>query len=199
MIWEHVVGFYRNPIQEWHRVDKHHQTILVSLVHIAIFALMPPVMAYLSSVYIGWDVGIGEPIYLTATSALNMSLAMYCALIMGVIALAYLTYWMSHTFGSNPTYAQALELAAYTATPIFMASFVALIPHVWFLMLVGLCAVAYSVYLLYIGVPILMHIPKEQGFIYASSIVTSGLVLLVSIIASSVILWSYGMGPVFEH
>ncbi|SPY23007.1 Inner membrane protein yohC [Photobacterium damselae] len=66
-------------------------------------------------------------------------------------------------------------------------------------MLVGLCAVAYSVYLLYIGVPILMHIPKEQGFIYASSIVTSGLVLLVSIIASSVILWSYGMGPVFEH
>jgi len=51
------------------------------------------------------------------------------------------------------------------------------------------------VYLLYSGVPILMNIPEERGFIYASSLVTCGLVLLVGIMASSVILWSYGFGP----
>lgn len=66
-------------------------------------------------------------------------------------------------------------------------------------MIAGLIGVAYSVYLLYTGVPILMHIPEERGFIYASSIVTCGLVLLVSIIAGSVILWNLGLGPQFSH
>ena len=128
-----------------------------------------------------------------------MSVAMYFALIAGVFALAYLTYWMSHTFGSTPTYTQALELAAYTATPLFMVSIAAIYPQVWFLMIAGLIGIAYSVYLLYTGVPILMHIPEERGFIYASSIVTCGLVLLVSIIAGSVILWNLGIGPQFSH
>lgn len=44
-----------------------------------------------------------------------------------------------------------------------------------------------------------MHIPEERGFIYASSIVTAGQALLVSIITSSVILWSHGFGPEFIH
>ncbi|EAS65300.1 hypothetical protein VAS14_06253 [Photobacterium angustum S14] len=44
-----------------------------------------------------------------------------------------------------------------------------------------------------------MHIPEERGFIYASSIVTAELVLLVSIITSSAILWSHGFGPEFIH
>jgi Yip1-like protein len=53
----------------------------------------------------------------------------------------------------------------------------------------------YSVYLLYSGVPIMMNIPEEKGFIYASSVVTCGLVLLVSIMAFSAIMWSLGLGP----
>ena len=58
---------------------------------------------------------------------------------------------------------------------------------------VGLVALAYSVYLLYTGVPILMHIPEERGFIYASSVVTCGLILLVIILAATAILWTNGI------
>ncbi|MGF1689038.1 YIP1 family protein [Photobacterium japonica] len=199
MILGHLFGLYAHPKQEWRTIDKDHEGIQSSLSHIVVIALFPPAFAFLSSVFIGWRIGVGEPIFLTASSAFTMSIAMYIALIGGVFALAYLTYWMSHTFGSAPTYTQALELAAYTATPLFMASMAALYPQVWFLMLVGLVGVAYSVYLLYTGVPILMHIPEERGFIYASSIVTGGLVLLVAIIAGSVILWNLGVGPVFIH
>ena len=66
-------------------------------------------------------------------------------------------------------------------------------------MMVVLAGLAYSVYLLYVGVPILMHIPEERGFIYASSVVTCGLVLLVVVLASTAILWSSGYGPAFTH
>ncbi|MEJ2763316.1 Yip1 family protein [Photobacterium sp. MCCC 1A19761] len=199
MILGHLFGLYTHPKQEWRTIDKEHEGVQSSVSHILLIALLPPIFAFISSVFIGWRIGVGEPIYLTQGSALGMSVAMYFALIAGVFALAYLTYWMSHTFGSTPTYTQAVELAAYTATPLFMTSIAAIYPHVWFLMVAGLIGIAYSVYLLYTGVPILMHIPEERGFIYASSIVTCGLVLLVSIIASSVILWNLGLGPQFSH
>lgn len=199
MILGHLFGLYTHPKQEWHTIDKEHEGVQNSLSHILLIALLPPIFAFISSVFIGWRIGVGEPIYLTQGSALGMSVAMYFALIAGVFALAYLTYWMSRTFGSTPTFTQALELAAYTATPLFMTSIAAIYPQVWFLMIAGLIGVAYSVYLLYTGVPILMHIPEERGFIYASSIVTCGLVLLVSILASTVILWNMGLGPQFSH
>ncbi|MBD8512262.1 YIP1 family protein [Photobacterium sp. WH77] len=199
MILGHLFGLYTHPKKEWHNIDEQHEGMQSSLSHIMLIALLPPIFAYISSVFIGWRVGAVDPIYLTPSSALFMSVAMYFALIGGVFALAYLTYWMSHTFGSTPTYTQALELAAYTATPLFMISIAALYPQLWFLMMAGLVGITYSVYLLYTGVPILMHIPEERGFIYASSIVTCGLVLLVSIIAGSVILWNMGLGPQFSH
>ncbi|MCG7584866.1 Yip1 family protein [Photobacterium sp. OFAV2-7] len=199
MILGHLFGLYTHPKQEWRTIDKEHEGFQSSLSHILLIALLPPTFAFISSVFIGWRIGVGEPIFLTQSSALGMSVAMYFALIAGVFALAYLTYWMSHTFGSTPTYTQALELAAYTATPLFMVSIAAIYPQVWFLMIAGLAGIAYSVYLLYTGVPILMHIPEERGFIYSSSIVTCGLVLLVSIIAGSVILWNLGLGPQFSH
>ncbi|OLQ76132.1 hypothetical protein BIT28_19160 [Photobacterium proteolyticum] len=199
MILGHLFGLYTHPKQEWRTIDKEHEGFQSSLSHILLIALLPPTFAFISSVFIGWRIGVGEPIFLTQSSALGMSVAMYFALIAGVFALAYLTYWMSHTFGSTPTYTQALELAAYTATPLFMVSIAAIYPQVWFLMIAGLIGIAYSVYLLYTGVPILMHIPEERGFIYSSSIVTCGLVLLVSIIAGSVILWNLGLGPQFSH
>jgi hypothetical protein len=199
MILGHLFGIYAHPKQEWRTIDREHEGVTKSLSHILIIATLPPLFAFISSVFIGWKIGVGQPIYLTQTSALSMSIAMYFALVVGVFALAYLSYWMSHTFGSTPTYTQALELAAYTATPLFMISIAALYPHIWFLMIAGLLGIAYSVYLLYTGVPILMHIPEERGFIYSSSIVTCGLVLLVSILAGSVILWEYGLGPQFSH
>jgi hypothetical protein len=62
---------------------------------------------------------------------------------------------------------------------------------------VFILAACYSVYLIYEGIPILMNIPKERGFIYASSVLTIGLVLAVVVLVAAVIVWSSGMGPVY--
>jgi hypothetical protein len=42
-----------------------------------------------------------------------------------------------------------------------------------------------------------MGIPEEEGFVYASSILAIGLVMLVSMIAMSVVIWGLGVGPVY--
>lgn len=199
MILNHLWGLYTHPQTEWHTIDEAHDSFRNSLSHILIVALIPSVCAYYSAVHIGWSIGVGEPITLTAASASTLSVVMYVALIAGVFALAYLVHWMGHTFGSDPSYTTSLELAAYTSTPLFMVGLAAFYPQLWFVMLVGLAGLTYSVYLLYSGVPILMHIPKEQGFIYASSVVTVGLVLLVCVLAATAILWGSGFGPVFTQ
>ncbi|MFC0116991.1 Yip1 family protein [Pseudoalteromonas xiamenensis] len=198
MILNHLWGLYAHPLEEWQTIDNRHENVKYSLSHIALIALIPSLMGYYSSVYLGWSIGTGDNVYLTHESAVLIGVAMYCALILGVFALAYLAHWMAVTFGAKPTFTQTLELAAYTATPMFMSAFASFYPELWFVACVGMVALAYSVYLLYTGVPILMHIPEERGFIYASSVVTCGLILLVIILAATAILWTNGIiSPTF--
>jgi hypothetical protein len=120
---------------------------------------------------------------------------MYCGLIFGVSALAMLVHELAKAFDVTPSYTQCLEIAGYTATPLFMAGFSAFYPELWFIMTVVLLGMTYSIYLLYSGVPIMLHIPEDKGFIFSSSVVTCGLVLMVILMVTSVILWSYGLGP----
>lgn len=195
MILNHIWGLYAHPREEWQTIEKRHESLFYSLAHILTVALIPSICGYYAAAHIGWTIGAGDPIKLTSTSAMIMSVAMYFALIVGVFALAYLIHWMAKTFDSSPDFTQSLELAAYTATPLLMVGIAALYPVLWFFVCAGLVALTYSVYLLYSGVPIMMNIPEEKGFIYASSVVTCGLVLLVSIMAASAILWSMGLGP----
>ena len=165
------------------------------MVHILGLALIPAICGYYAAAHIGWSIGTTEPLMLSESSALVMSLVMYSALVVGVIALAYLIHWMAKTFDSTPDFTQSLELAAYTATPLLMVGITALFPVLWFVVMACLGAMSYSVYLLYSGVPIMMNIPEGKGFIYASSVVTCGLVLLVGLLTASVILFGVGLGP----
>ncbi|WP_339766746.1 Yip1 family protein [uncultured Paraglaciecola sp.] len=197
MILNHLWGLYAHPKEEWQSIDSRHETYFYSLSHIALISLIPAIMTYYSTAYLGWSIGVGDVIKLTKESAAIMSIGTYLGLVVGVLALSVLVHELAKAFDSSPTYTQSLELAAYTATPLFMVGFAAFYPVLWFVMLIGLIGLTYSVYLLYTGTPILMHIPEEKGFIYASSVVTSGLVLLTILMAASVILWSMGMGPVF--
>ncbi|WP_026375297.1 Yip1 family protein [Aestuariibacter salexigens] len=199
MILNHLWGIYTHPREEWHNIDTRHESYFYALSHIAIIALIPAVCGYYSAAHIGWSIGAGDLIKLTASSAMTMSIGMYFGLIAGVVALAIMIHELAKAFDATPTYTQSLELAAYTATPIFMVGFAALYPELWVLMTVGLIGVSYSIYLLYSGVPILMHMPEEKGFIYSSSVVTCALILLVILMVGSVILWNMGMGPVYTH
>lgn len=197
MILNHLWGLYAHPKEEWHSIDDRHESYVYSLSHIALISLIPAVMTFYSAAHLGWSIGVGDIIKLTQESAMLMSIGMYFGLVIGVLALALLIQELAKAFDAQPTYTQSLELAAYTATPLFMVGFAAFYPVLWFVMLIGLGGLTYSVYLLYAGTPIIMHIPEEKGFIYASSVVTCGLVLLAILMAASVILWSLGMGPVF--
>jgi hypothetical protein len=196
MILSHIWGLYTHPKTEWDRIDHDKESMFSSLMHVLLLAFIPAGSAYYSAAHIGWQIANGPVITLNSQSALLLAVTMYVALIAGVFALAALIKWMAVTFGAAPSFIHAMELAAYTSTPLFMVGFIALYPELWAMTLAGLAGVAYAVYLLYTGVPIMMHIPDDRGFVYASSVVTCGLVLLVVVMASFAILITNNLLPV---
>ena len=95
MILNHIWGLYAHPREEWQTIEKRHESLSYSLAHILIVALIPSICGYYAAAHIGWSIGANDPIRLTESSAMIMSVGMYFALVLGVFALAYLIHWMA--------------------------------------------------------------------------------------------------------
>ena len=48
-------------------------------------------------------------------------------------------------------------------------------------------------------IPIVMGISREQGFLFSSSVIAVGLVMLVALLALSVLLWNFGISPQYTY
>lgn len=198
MILNHVWGLLTDPKREWRQIrDERCSVARCYTGHVLLLAAIPAVSAYVGATYVGWETPGGEAMRLTADSALPMALLFYLAMLLGVFALGQLIHWMAGTYGAAPDPADGVVLAAHAATPLFMAGAIALYPVVWVQMLAGYAAVGYSIYLLYTGVPIAMRIPKERGLLFATAVVTVGLVFVVALLGLTVILWDLGIGPIY--
>ncbi|HEY9134637.1 MAG TPA: Yip1 family protein [Pseudomonadales bacterium] len=196
---KHLMGILFRPDKEWAIID-HEETgslVRLYLTHVMILAAIPAISGYIGSALVGWKVGTGDPVKLNADVALIMAILGYIALCGGVAVMGIFIHWMAKTYGSDPSLYRCIVLSAYTATPLFIIAILAIYPVLWILMLGALAAIAHAVYLLYHGIPIMMHIPKEQGFLYASSVLTASLVVLVASIAGMVILISTGVSFTF--
>lgn len=198
MVLQHVVGLLVHPRREWEAIRREPCTVGgCYLRHVMPLAAIPPVCAYVGATQVGWSVAGEDPVRLTAASALPLAVAFYLALFAGVYVMGRAIHWMAGTYGARVERGPCVVLAAYTAVPLFLAGVVALWPQPWLMMLVGLAAVGYAVYLFYTGVPVMMGIGREQGFLLASAALTVGLVLLVGMLAATALLWGFGLMPVY--
>jgi hypothetical protein len=200
-ILEHTLGIFLHPDEEWKSIrNERHSFIQVFMSHMPILALIPVIAAYYGVTQVGWTIG-GDVTKLTSESALALCGFTYIAQLVAVYVLGEYINWMAHSFGVKEEGAQrhyeGTALAVYAATPLMLAGIIMVYPEPWVVVSVYFAAIAYAVYLLYEGTPILMNIPKERGFIYASSIVTIGLVLAVVVMISTVIVWGMGFEPVY--
>ncbi len=198
MILNHVWGMFAHPEEEWKTIRGEQCTVTRCYgSHVLLLAAIPAVAGYLGTTLVGWRIGAREPIRLTPDSALEISILFYLTMLVAVFSIGKMIHWMGQTYGSKQPIAQCIALAAYTATPLFLTGLVLLYPQLWVNLITGLPALAYTVYLLYIGVPIMMKIPRERGFLFASAVLAVGLVFLVAVLAATVVLWGVGVGPVF--
>ena len=196
----HVWGLFTHPDQEWQEIRGEEESIShMYLTHVLILAAIPALCAYFGTTEVGWTIGDGDPVKLTAESALQMTIMSYLAMLAGVAVMGAFIHWMARTYDAAPSMAQSVVFAAYTATPLFVGGLAALYPNMWLAMFVGIAAICYTVYLLYVGLPTFMNIPSDEGFLFSSSVLAVGLVVLVAIMAATVIIWGLGVGPVYTN
>ena len=198
MVLNHILGMFLNPRAEWEKIRDQHCSVGTCMFgHVLLLGAIPPVSGYIGTTRIGWEIGAREAVKLTPSSGLTIAVAYYFAMIVGVLTMGYMIHWMARTYNAAASLGDCVALAAYTATPLFLIGVMQLYPILWLNFLIGLPALAYSVYLLYTGVPILMRIEPERGFLFSSAVLAVGLVALVSLLAVTALLWGSGLGPVF--
>jgi hypothetical protein len=194
----HVWGLFAHPCQEWQEITGEEREVgHLHLGEVLVLAAIPAISAFIGTTQVGWSIGGGEAVKLTESSALQLTLLSYLAMLCGVAVMGAFIHWMSRTYDANPTLVQCIVFAAYTATPLFVGGLAALYPHIWLGMIVGTAAICYTTYLLYVGLPTFMNIPSDEGFLFSSSVLAVGLVVLVAILALSVIMWGMGVGPIY--
>lgn len=192
----HTVGILTHPDREWRSIrEEGESTTKLYLTHVVLLALIPAAAAFYGTTQVGWRIGDGELIRLSENSAAQLCILFYAAMLSGIYIIGKFIDFFGATYGTESAGHQGIALAAYTATPLFLIGAIAMYPVLWVNMLAGVLAVCWSVYLLYEGLPILLKIPEERGFMFATSVLTVGLVMLVGLFAISVIVWSVGVGP----
>ena len=159
------------------------------------FGVLPPLFAYFGAVKYGWRLGTIEPLYLASDVLIEISIAYFIALLIGFTSTAIVSRWMADTYGARDSLGVHFAMISMVGAPIAIASVIHLYPDVFINTLVLVPAVLWSMYLLYRGLPIVLHTTPERGMLMASSLIGYFLVALVSLLGITVALWIYGVGP----
>ncbi len=192
-----VLRLFTQPEQGWMELSRSRGSWTGTIVLLLLLAALPAVAWYYGVTEIGWSLGRGAPLRVTPESASVIIVLFYLAMVGGILAIAAAVQWMSVTYGAHPNPLDALRLATYTGLPLFIAGLTGFIPVLWLNLLIGVLAAGHALMLLYTGIPVLMQIPKERGYLFSSAIVAVCLVLLITLMGVTVTLWEWGAMPVF--
>lgn len=110
-------------------------------------------------------------------SAISGALVAYVLTLAGTYVLALIIDGLAPTFNGQRSQIQALKAAAYSSTASWLAGIFALIPGLRLLAILGL----YSLYLLYLGLPIVMKSPRDKALGYTVVVIVAAIVLFMII------------------
>jgi len=143
--------------------------------YVAYLAAIPAVCGFIGMAIIGIPVPVIGTLRISLVSALIFAIVSYLLAFVTVYVVALIVDALAPTFGATRDPANALKLAAYSYTPVWLVGIFLLIPGLWFLRILGL----YGLYLMWLGLPVLMKAPaRESSTIgYFAAIIISAIVI----------------------
>jgi hypothetical protein len=177
-----------SPSVEWRAIEPESgDAAYLFANYVAILAAIPPVCTFLRRGVFGWGgPRIGAVHHVGFFSSLSGAFVHYVVAFVVVYAMAVIIDGLAPTFSAQKNQENAMKLAVYSMTPAWLAGVFWLIPGLGFLRLLALL---YSVYVFWLGLPILMKPPAERAGPYALAVIACGIVLafVVSAIVGPVI------------
>jgi hypothetical protein len=173
-IIERVKRILLSPRTEWEVIDAESTTPAELYTrYIAPLAAIGPIAQLIGYSAFGITVPFVGTYRVPIGSAITQAIVMYILTLVGTYVLALIIDALAPTFSGQRSQIQALKLAAYSLTASWVAGIFALIPGLRILTLLGL----YSLYLLYLGLPVLMKTPREKALGYTVVVIVAAIVL----------------------
>ena len=181
-----VTNILTKPADEW-RVIAHEPATLERLIrdYAAPLAAIPAVCQLLGFTLVGVTVPFAGNLRSPIASSLAGAIVSWCLALVGAWLAAIVIEKLAPTFQSSGTTVQALKLVVYSATPVWIAGVLNLVPA---LAVLTLLAALYAIYLFYLGLPALMATPSDKVVPYmaVSALVMIVLSFVMGAIAASV-------------
>ncbi len=183
-VFERAKAMVLSPASEWRRIEPESGDAGYLFANYAAFlAAIPPVCEFLRRGVFGWAGGHLRHLHHHGFfSSLFGGIVHYLVTFVVLYAMAVVIDGLAPTFSAPKNPQNALKLAVYSMTPIWLAGVFALIPGLGFLRLL---AVIYAVYVLWLGLPIVMKSPSDKTGPYTLAILVSAIIL--SIVVSAIV------------
>jgi hypothetical protein len=174
---DRVKKIIMQPGQEWQVIDAEPHTVQdIYVRYVMILAAIPAVASF-----IGWSivgVGVFGATYRVPIGAGVAHMVLSFLLSLGAVyVVALVIDALAPNFEGQKDFIQALKLAAYSSTASWLAGIFYVVPALSILGLLGV----YSLYLLFVGLPILMKTPEDKSLPYTVIVLVAVIVLVVLI------------------
>lgn len=162
--------------------------------YIAILAAIPALAGFIGMTLVGIG-GFGVTMRIGVVAGLINLVVGYVLTLVMVYVLALIVDALAPTFGGTRNPLAALKVVAYSLTAVWVAGILGVLPSLaW---VAGLLGFAYTVYLLYTGLPVLMRCSAEKAGAYTAVVVVCAIVagLVVGAASAAVMrLGGFGFG-----
>ena len=175
---DRVKRILMSPRTEWQVIDAEPATpAQLYTGYIVPLAAIGPIAQLIGYSVFGVSVPFMGTYRVPIGSAISSALVTYVLSLAGTYVLALIIDGLAPTFNGQRSQIQALKVAAYSSTASWVAGIFHLIPGLRLLTILGL----YSLYLLYLGLPIVMKAPREKAMAYTAVIILAAILLFMVI------------------
>jgi hypothetical protein len=159
-----VKAILMQPKSEWQVIDGEPAT--VGSIYMGYILLLAAIPAICGAVWMAR--------YLPGVAA-EYAVVRYVTGVISPFVLALIIDALAPSFGGQKNQIQALKVAAYASTAVWVSGIFLLIPGLGILAILGL----YSLYLLYLGLPVLMKAPADRALGYTVVTIVAAFVLAI--------------------
>jgi hypothetical protein len=179
------------PKEEWEVIDTESATVSgLYTGYIIPLAAIGPIAQAIGSSMFGLYGGPFGGYRVPLRSAIAGGVALFILALVAVYVIGLIIDALAPTFGGTRNPIQAFKVAAYSSTASWLAGVFALLPGLRVLQILGL----YSLYLLYLGLPVLMKAPQDRAVGYTAVVVIAAIVvtMLVGMVAGGFMMGRWG-------
>lgn len=167
------------PQTEWLVIDAERTTTQELYTgYIVPLAAIGPLAMLIGLSTMGINVPFVGTMQVPFSSLVTQTIVTYVMGLAGIYVLALIINAFAPMYSGVGNMSQALKVTAYSATSAWVGGIFNLVPA---LSLLGLLASAYTLYLLYLGLPVLMKSPPERAMGYTVTVIIAAVVLFVVI------------------